>query len=178
MYERHYPAKKPKGAGQLILYLDFDGVLHHENVRWHPKKGAYLNAPPRYKLFQHADLLVSLLEPYPDIKIVLSTSWVRTYGCANTAKRLPADLRHRVIGATFHSQMYEQLFVDMPRGMQVWLDVVRRNPRDWFALDDDFLNWPAWCTDNFIQTHEHEGIGDPVVLTKIEKKLVTLGVAE
>lgn len=83
-----------------------------------------------------------------------------------------------MIGATFHSQMYEQLSVDMPRGMQVWLDVVRRNPCDWLALDDDFLNWPAWCTDNFIQTHEHEGIGDPVVLVKIEEKLATLGVAE
>ncbi len=30
--------KPPKGAGALVLYLDFDGVLHHENVLWHPKR--------------------------------------------------------------------------------------------------------------------------------------------
>ena len=24
--------KALKGAGELLLYLDFDGVLHHENV--------------------------------------------------------------------------------------------------------------------------------------------------
>lgn len=59
----HSP-KSPKGAGELVLYLDFDGALHHENVLWHSKKGAHLGAPPHYKLFQHADLVVSLLSPY------------------------------------------------------------------------------------------------------------------
>lgn len=175
MYEPYHPTRPPKGAGQLALYLDFDGVLHHENVLWHPKKGAYLCAPPQYTLFQHADLLVSLMAPYPDIKIVLSTSWVRSYGCANTAKRLPIELRRRVIGATFHSQMDEPLFVDTPRGVQVWRDVVRRNPKDWLALDDDHADWPTWCLNNYIQTHEHEGIGDPAVLRRIKDKLATLG---
>jgi hypothetical protein len=36
--------KKPAGEGALILYLDFDGVLHHENVLWHPRKGVYTDA--------------------------------------------------------------------------------------------------------------------------------------
>lgn len=171
----NHPTRPPRGAGQLVLYLDFDGVLHHENVLWHPKKGAYLCAPTGYTLFQHADLLARLLEPYPTIKIVLSTSWVRSYGCANTAKRLPDELRQRVIGATFHSQMDEPLFVDTPRGMQVWRDVVRRNPKDWLALDDDHVDWPTWCLNNYIQTHEHEGISDPAVWRKIKDKLATLG---
>lgn len=178
MYDQSHPTRAPKGAGQLVLYLDYDGVLHHKNVLWHPKRGAYLSAPPQYKLFQHADLLVHLLEPYPSIKIVLSTSWVRSYGCANTAKRLPNELRRRVIGATFHSQMYEPLFVDSPRGMHIWRDVVRRNPKEWLALDDDHLDWPTWCLDKYIQTHEHEGISEPAVLAKIEQKLAKLGNTE
>lgn len=169
------PRKTPKGAGELILYLDFDGVLHHENVLWHPKKGAYLEAPPQYILFQHAELLSELLDPYPKIKIVLSTSWVRSYGCYRAAKRLPDELRKRVIGATFHSQMYEQGFIAAPRGMQVWGDVVRRHPRDWIALDDDCLNWPEWCLDNYVRTHEHEGISEPAVQAEIVQKLKVLG---
>ena len=28
------------GHGGLLLYLDYDGVLHHENVLWHPRMGA------------------------------------------------------------------------------------------------------------------------------------------
>ena len=164
-----------QGAGKLVLYLDFDGVLHHENVLWHPKKGPYLCAPSRYTLFQHAELLAELLEPFPDVQIVLSTAWVRSYGCANTAKRLPTALRKRVIGATFHSRMDESEFADTPRGLQVWRDVVRRNPQDWLALDDDHEDWPKWCLENYVQTHAHEGISDPPVLAKIRDKLANLG---
>ena len=163
--------KAPKGAGELLLYLDFDGVLHHENVLWHPKKGAYLKAPAGHRLFQHAELLVELLSPYPQIKIVLSTSWARVYGCSHAAKRLPPSLHNRVIGATFHSQMVEALFLDAPRGMQVWSDVNRRQPKDWLALDDDYLHWPKWCLENYVRTDEVAGISAPLVKAEIERKL-------
>lgn len=163
--------KPPKGIGGLLLYLDFDGVLHHENVLWHPKRGAYLVAPPGYRLFQHVRLLEQLLAPYPDIRIVLSTSWARVYGCTAAAKRLPPSLGSRVIGATFHSRMVELEFLSQPRGMQVWSDVLRRRPRDWLALDDDTLDWPPGCQNKLIATHETEGIADPAVTRQIEQRL-------
>lgn len=125
----------PKGRGELVLYLDFDGVLHHENVLWHHKRGAYAG-PPGFALFEHAGLLDKLLAPYPEVGIVLSTSWVRTYGCSGAAKRLPSGLRYRVLGATFHSEMDERTFDAKPRGKQVVEDVARRRPRGWLALDD------------------------------------------
>jgi hypothetical protein len=74
--------------GDLVLYLDFDAVLHQENCLWSPKNGPYLKAPPGYDLFQHAPLLEQLLDPCPQVKIVLSTSWVRSYGCTETNNRL------------------------------------------------------------------------------------------
>ena len=111
--------KTAAGRGAPVLYLDFDGVLHHENVLWHPKKGAYLNAPPGHQLFQHVDLLAELLRPYPDLRIVLSTAWVIRYGYRRTAKRLPPTLRQRVIGSTFHSTMEPESFQGLPRGKQV-----------------------------------------------------------
>lgn len=166
--------KPPRGRNQLVLYLDFDGVLHHENALWHPRRGVYLKAPPGYVLFQHVGLLEQVLAPYPEVKIVLSTSWVRSYGCEGAAKRLPASLRSRVIGATFHSQMVKQYFVDAPRGMQVWSDVLRRQPRDWIALDDDYLHWPKWCLDRYVRTHEHEGISAPDVQAELRHKLALM----
>lgn len=66
-----------KGTGELILYLDYDGVLHHENCLWHPKIGAYLSAPDGYVLFQHAELLEQLLAPHPQVQIVLSTALLK-----------------------------------------------------------------------------------------------------
>ncbi len=161
----------PKGAGGLLLYLDFDGVLHHENVLWHPKRGAYLVAAVEYRLFQHAPLLEQLLAPYPGIRIVLSTSWARVYGCSAAAKRLPPMLRNRVIGATFHSRMHESEFLSQSRGMQIWADVVRRKPWDWLALDDDILDWPPWCQNKLVTTHNTEGISDPGVTQHIEQRL-------
>lgn len=166
--------KSPRGHSGLILYLDFDGVLHHENVLWHPRLGAYLSAPEGYTLFQHALLLEQLLEPYPEVRIVLSTSWVRRYGCARAAKNLRPSLRARVVGATFHSRMDEESFVAAPRGVQVWSDVVRRQPRDWLALDDDYLNWPEWCQDRYVRTHEHEGLSEPLVLAEFKQKLARM----
>ena len=166
--------KVPAGRGKLILYLDYDGVLPHENVLWHPKIGAYLSAPEGYVLFQHAELLERLLEPYPDVWIVLSTSWVRSYGCVKAAKNLRPALRSRVIGATFHSLMDKKAFADAPRGMQVWSDVLRRQPQDWLAVDDDFHSWPAWCLDKYVRTHEHDGISEPNVLKELKQKIALM----
>jgi len=166
-----------KGQGGRLLYLDFDGVLHHENCFWHPRRGAYLVAPSGYTLFQHAPLLEKLLEPYPDIKIVLSTSWLRRYGYSATAKRLPQNLRARVIGATFHSRMDEGYFADLPRGQQVFDDVLRRKPSAWLALDDNAEGWPDECLENFVRTHEEDGIGDPDTNARLVERLRWLGSA-
>ena len=84
-----------KGTGGLVLYLHYDGV-HHENCLWHSRRGAYVVAPERYTLFQHSGLLERMLEPYPTVQIVLSTSWVRRYGMTDTAKRLSLSLQARL----------------------------------------------------------------------------------
>lgn len=164
-----------RGAGELLLYLDFDGVSHHENVLWHPSIGPYLSgAPDGYVLFQHAELLEQVLAPYPAVQIVLSTAWVRRFGCTRSAKPLRPALRQRVIGATFHSKMNEDEFASAPRGMQVWEDVLRRRPRDWLAIDDDWVDWPECCLDKYVRTHAHDGINDPVVLVKLKTKLESM----
>lgn len=70
-------------------------------------------------MFEHAPLLVALLAPYPDMRIVLSTSWVRVLGSMRkVARRLPPVLRARVVGATVHGDMEPDLFASMPRGTQ------------------------------------------------------------
>lgn len=161
-----------RGAGKLVLYVDFDGVLHHENCLWHPRRGAYLVAPERYSLFQHSGLLEQMLEPYPAVQIVLSTSWVRRYGMTATAKRLPLSLQARVIGATFHSRhMHNDEFLYLHRGEQVHADVLRRRPRDWLAIDDDGEGWPLQHTSKLVQTHMYEGISDPTVQAEFKQKL-------
>jgi hypothetical protein len=166
--------KPPKGKGQPVLYLDFDGTVHHERCFWHPKRGAYLHAPDRYALFQHVPLLEALLTPYPDVRIVLSTSWVMRYGCDGAANRLTPALRDRVIGATFHSKMSHGGFLLLPRGMQVWCDVLRRQPGSWLALDDDPIGWPEDVRSHLVLTDPYEGISPAEVQTQISQRLELL----
>lgn len=170
----HAKTKVPRGVGELVLYVDYDSPLHHENVWWHPRRGPYIKAGPEFSLFQYVNLLAEVLDPYPDLRIVLSTSWVRRYTFSKAAKRLPPSLRERVIGATYHSEMHEASFAATPRGLQIWADVLRRRPRDWIALDDDDLHWPAWCREKLVRTHDELGISEPNVLAELKTKLAMM----
>lgn len=165
----------PLGKNGPVLYLDFDGVLHHENVRISNKQGPFLLAPERYRLFQHSELLANLLLPYPQVQIVLSTSWALKYGVTGAAKRLTPELQSRVIGGTFHNRyMRKDEFQHIARGQQVISDVQRRQPRDWLALDDAVDGWTEPHAAHWVQTHMYEGISDPDVLAAFKQKLETM----
>jgi hypothetical protein len=174
MYDTPQRRRTLQGSGEPVLYLDFDGVLMHEGVFWHPRRGAYLVAPAGYRLFQHASLLDEMLQPYPGIRVVLSTSWVRQYGCSGAAKRLPPGLRQRVIGATYHSRMTVHEFAGLPRGAQVTEDVLRRRPGSWLALDDVAEGWPDWAAPHFLQTDPYEGISPPQLQDELRRRLALL----
>ena len=144
-----------------ILYLDYDGVLHDEHVYFHPKRGIYIGTAGR-TLFEWMHILDEILRPHPDVRIVLSTSWVRQRGFNFAKKQLTPALQGRVVGATFHRrEMREDLFHQMVRGEQIAQDVFRRGPTAWFAIDDDYIGWPGWCRDNLIRTHGALGISCP-----------------
>jgi hypothetical protein len=159
-----------KGYGRKVLYLDYDGVLHNEDVRWHPRRGPYMH-PPGFALFEHAALLDELLLPFQDLAVVLSTSWVRKYGCHQSAKYLPPGLRRRVIGATFHSRMDRNEFLSLPRGRQVFEDSLRRRPADWFAIDDVDEGWPAERRTRVVLTDGALGISSPEAVHCIRANL-------
>ncbi len=170
MSSRRYQVK---GRGGAALYLDFDGVLHPEAVYWRPQRGAYIEdslASAGHRLFEHAGLLTDLLEPYPHISIVLSTSWARHYRFSKASRRLPIGLRERVIGATFHSQMDKVLFDRLSRGRQVLSDVERRQPTSWMAIDDTDEGWDR-ARGNVVISDERYGIAEPSVLEKLRDLL-------
>ena len=162
------------GRNKLVLYLGYDGVLHHENVMWHSLIGPCLSAPEEYKLFQHSNLLEQLLEPFPTLCIVLSTSWVGHCGYAKAARYLQPSLRYRVIGTTLNSHVASSSFAGAPRGERVHQDVLQRLPRSWLALDNHALDWPVSCLDNLICTDSQEGLRPPPVQLELLRKLVLM----
>lgn len=163
--------KQPKGRGQHVLYLDFDGVLHHEDVWRHPHRGLYFG--PKgvgHTLFENALLLEHLLAPYTNVLIVLSTSWAPSlrYSCA--VSKLPPGLKARVVGATFHTRMNRNLFDSLTRAHQVLDDVDRRQPGAWVAVDDA-LGWPKESLPHFVPSNPVAGIAAPEVARDLVTKL-------
>lgn len=106
------PPQQHKGYGRKVLYLDYDGVLHPEAVWRAPRKGIYLALGlENHHLFENANVLVDLMEPYPDVLIVLQRAWVRVLGFTAAASYLPRSLQDRAIGATFHTGMQRLVYL-------------------------------------------------------------------
>lgn len=162
-----------KDDGSPLLYMDFDGAVHHENVRIGPDGVPALQAPARYRLFQHVQLLEELLAPFPSVRIILSTKWVLRVGAEEAAKRLPRSLRTRVVG-TFVPPEARTDFWLMPKGLQVAEDVERRRPCAWFAIDDDQVGWPDWARPHVVFSDPYEGISPPAVQDAIRRKLMEM----
>jgi hypothetical protein len=157
-----------------VIFLDYDGVLHPEDVFRHPRRGIYL--APRYtghQLFEHCGLLEAALEPHPEVAVVLSTSWVRVLRYRRALSFLPPSLQRRVVGATFHSAMHKPSFEALSRGQQVVADVGRRKPSDWLALDDDAEAWPANHREHLLQTDPTHGLAS--VVDELRSRLRQLG---
>lgn len=173
MTEKNYAPLDVPGRGSPVVYLDFDGVLHPELVYMHPDKGPLLDpCIVGHKLFEHTQLLVDLLAPYPAVRLVLSTNWVVVRGFGRARQHLHPELRARVIGATFHSSMNLVDWGQMPRGYQILSDARRRLPSQWVALDDDAENWPATHKKRLIRSHGMNGLGHPGVADELRQCLL------
>lgn len=112
----------------MIIFLDFDGVLH--DIGCISKD-----------LFLHASRFSALLRDYPDIEVVVSSDWRKDAGnVAELAAHFPVDVRHRFVGLTdIESEAAEPR--QRERECWQWLRAHGREHVRWIAVDD----WP----DNF-----------------------------
>jgi hypothetical protein len=78
----------------VILFLDFDGVLHPEGEDHVLNGGADFCFLPR---------LEALLREFPQVKIVISSSWREQLLYKTLLKPFSSDIRARILGATPHS---------------------------------------------------------------------------
>lgn len=170
MVQNLTPAASADTALQ-VCYLDYDGVLHDDAVFRHPDRGIYIATPGR-TLFEWMPILEGLLQPYPKVSIVLSTSWVRMRDFEFAKRQLSPALQVRVIGATFHHrEIRKDEFDMMSRCQQILADVNRRQPQRWFAIDNDNAGWPSHLNDHLVLTKDRLGLSEPAAQEAIKEKL-------
>lgn len=175
MRQPYLPASRPRSA-KAVLYVDLDGVLHHEGVLFDPRRGVRMSEvlAPGHKLFEWAHILEDALGPFPDVALVLSSSWCARVGYTATLMRLSSALRTRFIGGTYHHKVHgadpwtKSEFANLSRGEQVCADVERRRPHVWAALDDDSENWPKDALANLIACDGRRGLSDLAVQLELE----------
>jgi len=112
----------------VILFLDYDGVLHPDPC---------LDAR---RLFEHAPRLAQALAPYPEVGVVLSTSWRTMKTDAELLGPLPEMLRQRVLGRTpnFSDCRGVGALAPFRRHAECvqWLRDHQMEETPWWALDD------------------------------------------
>ena len=130
-----------------------------------------------------APLLIKTLAYFPEVQIVLSTSWARELSFNRARGWLPAELRGRVIGSTWHSAMsfkregFRSLATwwdEAPRYQQIKRYAGRAGLTDWVAIDDQPEGWVADDRDKLVHTHSATGLSDPVVLALLAARLEIL----
>lgn len=165
----------------MILFLDFDGVLH-------PDAAFLVKGRPTFKaegeLFMWAPLLIKTLSDFPEVQIVLSTSWARELSFNRARRWLTTELRARVVGSTWHCAMSFKR--EAFRSLATWWDEATRYQQikryagragltDWVAIADQPEGWGVADLDKLVHTHSETGLSDPVALALLAARLKVLG---
>lgn len=123
----------------MILFLDFDGVLHPTFARG---KNYFSSLP----------LLWQLLSACHDIEVVFSTCWREDYPVEKLIQLVTENggesYIERFIGAT---PCIVSRTAEFPREIEcrLWLHGNGRLHRDWLALDDDKKKFLAGLPESF-----------------------------
>lgn len=162
----------------VLIFLDFDGVLHPDAV--YLRLNCQIELRAEGELFMWSSHLVEALAPHQDVQIVLSTSWARNLGFQRARAALPAALRTRVIGATWHSSMSKGLtdyvvWDNQTRYEQIKAYLSRLSaPARWLAVDDDGQGWAEADRQRLIQTDQNRGLSCSETRAELARKLEEL----
>ena len=135
------PKPQPLLPARPTLYLDFDGVLHPDEVYRHRDGSIVVRNVPgmNASLFMWAPGLEERIAGR-DIQVVLATSWVKVLGFQKSIARLPDGIASKVAGSTYHSsQRYD--WDHYSRYQQIQQHATRHRIQTWLALDNDVEDW-------------------------------------
>jgi hypothetical protein len=144
----------------MILFLDFDGVLHPEPC--------YDEA----QFFCRLPLLENLLREFPNVSVVVSSTWRDTRTVEELRTVFSADIAPRVIGATPSWQdvpeLVETICYQRHAEIEGWLRQAGTPWEQWVALDDKPWLFKPFLP-NLVRCDTAVGI-DEAVLLKLRVK--------
>lgn len=146
-----------------VLFLDFDGVLHPVGE---PAIDENFQLIDNEALFVWLPILESLLVPFPDVRIVVSSDWRRLFDDQCLIRLLgPLGSRFAGVVETYGASRSEEILGE----------VQRRLLARWIALDDHPSVTVGSRTDvRFIACASDGGISDQKTQRRLERMLNSL----
>ena len=139
----------------MILFLDYDGVLHPQTPRQNLSDADN-------RLFSYLPRLEAVLRDFPQYRIVVSSSWREGRPWENVISAFSGDISQRIIGSTPVLQRKEPPYPKHPRFDEIELYLAAKGQQRvrWLALDDEARLFPPdcpnllLCADGFRQAEE------------------------
>jgi hypothetical protein len=133
----------------MILFLDFDGVLHPA-VNYDPAQ-----------LLCKLPLLEGVLRQAPSVEIVISSTWRETRTLSELQALFSDDIAQRIIGVTPHwRDIQDEASVGTyvrQAEIEVWLRSSGKPWQQWLAVDDQPHLFRPFCK-NLIATNADTGL--------------------
>ncbi|MBU1363877.1 MAG: hypothetical protein KKE51_08655 [Gammaproteobacteria bacterium] len=148
----------------MILYLDFDGVVH---ALGEPALNDNFKLLDNPNLFKWLPILEQILEPYPEVRIVISSDWRRLFDDDSLKRLLGPAISHRFAGIVE--------VAEKSRANEILMDAAQRGLTDWLALDDHPTVVEASRTDiRFIVCKPETGLSSRTVQATLKTRLNAL----
>lgn len=149
-----------KNEKMRVLFLDFDGVLHPISaMRWFEMRLPLETTIQRARLFRWTWILAEILDPYPDVQIIVHSSW-RLLKTDFDLKGFLGPLENRFAGSTPRAQRWESV---------EW--VVQQNLlSDYRILDDHAEEFPSGLNELIVCDSEL-GVYDEAVRRQVREWL-------
>jgi hypothetical protein len=124
----------------MIIFLDFDGVLHTNNGK-------------KFSLMKNLEKVV---KKCPNIKIVFSTSWREYSSLENLTKYFSEEIKEKCIGMTpfFSEQVQHVRYYEILKYLEE-----NKVSEPWIAVDDLKVLFPPDC-ENLFLVKGNEGLSD------------------
>ena len=129
----------------MIVFLDFDGVVHPEQIR------------RTSDLFCRLHLIEAVLREFPAVEIVISSAWRVEYAndelaVCNLRENFSSDIAPRVVGVTpvfmkFMDKDSHEVLSSFTRHWEceAWMGAHRPPGTRWMAMDDRAYLFRPFC---------------------------------
>jgi hypothetical protein len=124
----------------MLLFLDFDGVLHKLTA------SGWVGEREENKLFRFVPRFESVVRDYPFAEIVISSSWREWKSMDALRETFSPDIAGRIIGMTPVLKIRDAGDVPGIRHREI-LAYLAGSGADWLALDDDASIFPPGCAE-------------------------------